>query len=110
MRRSAGPFLTGGGVQTDKTSEALREFFNELNGIAKPVEADELDKARKYVALGYPSDFETIGDLSARLEEQVVYNLPNDFFDRYIPNVLAVTPDAVMKAPRHTFSRRSLWW
>ena len=98
MRRSAGPFLTGGGVQTDKTSEALREFFNELNGIAKPVEADELDKARKYVALGYPSDFETIGDLSARLEEQVVYNLPNDYFDRYIPNVLAVTPDAVMKA------------
>ena len=98
MRRSAGPFVAGGGVQTDKTSEGLKEFFNELNGIAKPVGADELEKARQYIALGYPSDFETIGDLSARLEELAVYNLPNDYFDRYIPNVLAVTADAVTKA------------
>jgi predicted Zn-dependent peptidase len=98
MRRSAGPFLTGGGVQTDKTSEALREFFNELNGIAMPVGVDELEKAKKYIALGYPSDFETIADLSARLEELAVYSLPNDYFDRYIPNVLAVNGDAVRKA------------
>ena len=33
MRASAGPFVATAGVQTDKTSEALREFFNELNGI-----------------------------------------------------------------------------
>src|SRR4030095_12469053 len=35
MRKSAGPFIAGGGVQTDKTAEGLREFFNELNGISK---------------------------------------------------------------------------
>ena len=99
MRRFAGPFLAGGGVQTDKTSEALREFFNELNGIvAKPVGAAELEKAKNYIALGYPGDFETIGDLSARLEEMVVYGLPTDYFERYIPNVLSVTADAVTKA------------
>ena len=31
MRLSAGPFVAGAGVQTDKTAEALREFFNELH-------------------------------------------------------------------------------
>jgi predicted Zn-dependent peptidase len=98
MRRSAGPFIAGGGVQTDKTSEALREFFNELNGISKPIDAEELQKAKSYIALGYPSDFETLGDLSSRLEEMAIYNLPSDYFDRYIPNVLAVSVDAVMKA------------
>jgi predicted Zn-dependent peptidase len=98
MRRSAGPFIAGGGVQTDKTAEGLKEFFNELNGISKPVGADELQKAKSYVALGYPSDFETIGDLSARLEEMAVYNLQADYFDRYIPYIQAVTADAVMKA------------
>src|SRR5437016_7475415 len=30
MRVAAGPFLAAAGVQTDKTSEALKEFFNEL--------------------------------------------------------------------------------
>jgi predicted Zn-dependent peptidase len=27
-----------------------------------------------------------------------VYGLPNDYFERYIPNVQAVTADAVLKA------------
>ena len=33
MRRSAGPFLAAAGVQTDKTGESVKEFFNELDRI-----------------------------------------------------------------------------
>ena len=47
MRASAGPFVATAGVQTDKTSEALKEFFNELNGIVKPVPAEELSRAEE---------------------------------------------------------------
>ena len=46
MRASAGPFSAGAGVQTDKTGEALKEFFNELDAILKPVPADELARAK----------------------------------------------------------------
>jgi predicted Zn-dependent peptidase len=106
MRRSVGPFIAGGGVQTDKTAESIREFFKELNGIAKPVGADELTKAKNYIALGYPGDFETIGDLSARLEEMAVYNLPEDYFNRYIANIQAVSSDAVLKAASTTIQPR----
>src|SRR4029077_3842284 len=42
MRVSAGPFYSAAGVQTDKTADALKEFFNELTGILKPVPPDEL--------------------------------------------------------------------
>jgi zinc protease len=98
MRLSEGSFQAGAGVQTDKTAEALREFFIELNGILKPVEAAELAKAKNYVALGFPSEFETIGDLSGHLEEMAVYKLPDDYFARYIANVQAVTAEAVQKA------------
>ena len=98
MRLSAGPFQAAAGVQTDKTSESLQEFFNELNGIQKPVSAEELTKAKNYVALGFPSEFETIGDLAAHLEELVVYKLPDDYFERYVPNIQAVTAAAVQKA------------
>ena len=66
MRASAGPFVAAAGVQTDKTAEALKEFFNELNGILQSVPADELARARNYVALRYPSSFETTGDISRR--------------------------------------------
>ena len=34
-------------------------------------------KAKNYVALGFPGEFETIGDLSSHLEELVVYKLPD---------------------------------
>jgi zinc protease len=97
MRLSAGAFQAGAGVQTDKTSEAIGEFFNELNGILKPIGADELAKAKNYIALGFPSGFETIGDLAAHLEEMAVYKLPDDYFATYIANVQAVTAEAVAK-------------
>src|SRR5213596_2337386 len=84
MRASAGPFTAGAGVQTDKTGEALKEFFNELNAIGKPVPADELARAKNYVALRYPGGFETTGDVSRRLEDAVIYKLPDDFFSKYV--------------------------
>ena len=37
MRVERGPFYAAAGVQTDKTSEALKEFFNELTGIQQAV-------------------------------------------------------------------------
>ena len=98
MRLSAGPFIAGAGVQTDKTAEALREFFNELTAIGKPVSAEELTKAKNYLALGFPSQFETIGDFSAQLEQLVVYGLPDNYFADYVKNLEAVTADAVLKA------------
>ncbi len=98
MRLSAGPFFAGAGIQTDKTTDALREFFNELNGIARPVSAEELTKARNYVALGFPSEFETIQDLASHIEEMIVYKLPDNYFERYVANIQAVTAAAVQKA------------
>jgi len=98
MRLAPGPFAAAAGVQTDKTSEALQEFFNELNAITKPVPADELGKAKNYVALGFPAEFETSQDLASRLEEMVIYRLPDDYFERYVANIQSVTPEAVQQA------------
>ena len=95
MRLSAGPFVAAAGVQTDKTAEAIGEFFNELNGIRMPIGTDELAKAKNYIALGFPAEFETATDLSRRLEELVIYRLPDDYFERHVANVMAVTAEGV---------------
>jgi predicted Zn-dependent peptidase len=102
MRLMPGPFQAAAGVQTDKTAEALKEFFIELDGIRKPIPADELNKAKNYVALGFPSEFETTSDISRHLEEVLIYNLPDDYFPSYIPKIQAVTPaEALRVAERY---------
>lgn len=100
MRSSAGPFVAAAAVQTDKTSEALKEFFNELNGMLRPAPADEVARAKSYVALRFPSTFETTGDVARRLEELVVYRLPEDYYSRYVQNLEAVTPADVERVAR----------
>jgi zinc protease len=91
MRRSAGPFVASAAVQTDKTADALKEFFVELAGIDKPVPGPELARARNYAALGFPAGFETTGQISGKLEEMITYHLPDEYFASYIPSVEAVT-------------------
>jgi zinc protease len=98
MRLAPGPFFAAAGVQTDKTADALREFYNELNAITKPVPEDELNKAKNYIVLGFPSEFETSGDLSARLEELLVYKLPDNYFEQYVARIRAVTAADVQQA------------
>jgi predicted Zn-dependent peptidase len=91
MRRSAGPFLAAAGVQTDKTGPAIAEFFNELNAIGTPIPAGELARAKNNVALSFPGEFETTGDLTRKLEELVVYGLPDDTFSNFVAAVNKVT-------------------
>lgn len=97
MRLSAGPFLAAAGVQTDKTGPAIAEFFNELNAIVQPIGNEELAKAKNYVALSFPGEFETTGDLARKLEELVVYNLPEDSFANFVSMVTKVTAADLQK-------------
>jgi predicted Zn-dependent peptidase len=97
MRLGPGPFAASAGVQTDKTAEALTEFFNELNGILKPVPADELARAKNYVTLRFPGTFETTGDMSRRLEDMILYHLPDDYFSNYVQNIQAVSAADVQR-------------
>ena len=97
MRLSAGPFLAAAGVQSDKTGESVKEFFNELARIGTPIPEDELKKSKNYVALAFPGEFETTGDLARKLEELVVYNLPDDTFAKFVSAVTSVTAADLQK-------------
>jgi predicted Zn-dependent peptidase len=98
MRLSAGTFVARAAVQTDKTADALREFFKELTSIsAKPVSNDELTRAKNYIALSFPGQFETGGDLSRQIEELIVYKLPEDYFQRYVQEIQKVSAADVQK-------------
>jgi predicted Zn-dependent peptidase len=91
MRRAAGPFFAAAGVQTDKTADALKEFFNELTRIHEPVDGEELEKAKNYLSLLLPRNFETTRAAANALAQIAVYDLPQDFYETYGQRVRAVT-------------------
>ena len=97
FRASTGPFVAGAAVQTDKTAPALAEFFKELEAIRKTVTEAEVAKARNYVALSFPSEVETTGDIASRLADQFVYDLPDDWLGSYVSRIGAVTLDEVRR-------------
>ncbi|MEQ1897326.1 MAG: pitrilysin family protein [Vicinamibacterales bacterium] len=106
MRRVAGYFSAQAGVQTDKTAEAVKEFFNEFAHITT-FESAELTRTKNNIALGYPAEFETSTQLSRKLEDVLVHRLADDYFDRYIGRVQAVTGEQVQKAAlRHLDASR----
>lgn len=98
MRSTPGPFYASSGVQTDKTADALREFFNEFEAIRRPVPAEELARAKNYLALGFPAGFETTGSMAAQIGELIVYGLPESTFSEYVGRIQAVTAADVERA------------
>lgn len=100
FRPSAGPFTASSDVQTDATDKALNEFMKELNGISKPITDEELDKAKNYIALGYPENFSSVASIAGQLAEMVQYNLPDSYFNDFIGKVLAVKKEDVHRVAK----------
>jgi predicted Zn-dependent peptidase len=98
MRLGPGPFLASSAVVTAKTDSAVIQFFHELNRIRdEEVPQDELERAKNYIALGLPRGFETAGQVAARLTELVVYGLDLDYYNGYVQQIMAVTPQEVRR-------------
>jgi zinc protease len=100
FRLHPGPFLAATAVHTAKTDSALMELLKELNGMLKPIPAEELERAKNYVALGFPGDFQTVRDIALRLEEMMIYELPETYFNNYIARILAVTNEDVQRVAK----------
>ncbi len=94
-----GAFIAAADVQTDVTDKALTEFMKELSSIAT-LSDEELTRVKNYVALSYPSDFQSVGAIAGRLGDMVIYNLPDDYFNNYTRNILAVTKEEVIRVAR----------
>jgi predicted Zn-dependent peptidase len=100
MRRGAGPFQASAEVTAAKTDSSLVEFMKELRAIADTVPAAELEKAKQYLVLQMPGQFETTGAIAGELIPVVVYGLPLDYYDSYARRVQAVTQADLRRVAR----------
>ena len=101
FRRSPGPFVVAGGIRTDATAPAVTEIFNEINGmIAKPMGADELQKAKEALANSLPGAFETSVNAVNSFSNIFIYDLGLDYYARYAREVRAVTSTQALDVAR----------
>lgn len=108
MRRSAGPFTASAEVVAAKTDSGLVEFMKELNAIREAVPEEELTKAKRYLELGMPGDFETTQQIASQLVPVVLYNLPLNYYNEYISNIERVSAADVQRVARQYIDPSSL--
>jgi len=99
-RRVGGSFAAAADVHTPQTAAALTEMLREIARMQEPPTADEAARARSYLAMSYPEQLETPGQIAAQLAELVVYGLPESTFAEYVPRLLAVGPPEMARAAR----------
>jgi len=99
FRRSGGAFAIGTAVQTEVTGPALAEAMKVMRTFAEAgPTAEELERARDYLAGIFPLRMETTAQLAGRLAELVLFRLPDDYHHLFRERIREVTLEAARKA------------
>lgn len=96
-----GAFVATSDVRTNVTDSSLVEFFKEIAAIRDtPVDADELDRAKAYIALGLPGDLESTAQVAGQITALSLFNLPLTWLEEYDRAVRTVTAADVQRVAR----------
>jgi zinc protease len=93
FRRLPGPFALQVSVQTSGTAVAIQESIGEIAGIRgpRPVTDDELGLGIAALTRGYARSFETAEQIARGAMQIALYDLPDDYFERFVPTIEAVS-------------------
>ena len=102
LRRGIGPFVMQTSVGTDVTGAAVTEALNEIRAIAaeRPATGDEVAQAFAALSKGYPRGFETAGQVARSVAQLALHNLPDTYFEEFVPRLAQITADDVSNAAR----------
>lgn len=104
FRCDGGAFTGGAAVFTDVTDDTIRITLEELQRIAEEgASAEEVERSRQYLAYGFARNLEMTSDLVSALSDVLLYDLSDDYLDRYSDNLLSVSVDDVCAAARQCF-------
>lgn len=99
FRRQPGPFVLQVSVQTSGTATAIEESIGEIAGIRgpRPVTPAELELGIAALTLGYARSFETGEQIGRAALQLALYDLPDDYFEQFVPRIERVTADDVSR-------------
>ena len=98
FRREAGPFVIAAPVRNEVTRESVHEVIEELRRIRTgDVEDQELNDVKNYLMGVFPATVQTASDIASRLTDMELYDLPQDYFDRYRENIDRVDKKEIVR-------------
>jgi zinc protease len=99
LRRGLGPFVLQTSVQTEVTAAAIGEALRELDDLRgpRPATPAEIAMARASITLGYPRGFETAQQVARGVAQLSLHNLPDTYFEEFVPRVEAVSEEDVRR-------------
>jgi predicted Zn-dependent peptidase len=99
-RKGLAPFALQASVHTPATAESIRETLAELDAIrhSRPPTDEEMELAKPSLTRGYPRNFETAPQVARSVAQLALYDLPDSYFEEFIPRVSAVQRDDVVRA------------
>jgi len=98
-RRGIGPFSMQTSVHTTATAEAIADTLREISALRgqRPATSEELSTAQASLTRGYPRNFETAQQVGRSVAQLALFNLPDSYFEEFVPKVNAVTIDQVTR-------------
>ena len=97
-RKLGGTSFIVGSVKADVTGAATKALLQQIAALReKPVPPEELAVARNALLLSLPGDFAVSAGIAGKLAEEVVYGLPDDYWDRYAAHLASVSPEDVRR-------------
>jgi zinc protease len=99
-------------VERAHTVDSMIEMRKELNGIigGRPLTASEIDAAKQTQVLALPGEFEGTPALAAGIDTLVELNLPDDYWDRYVPTVESLNAAELATAAQKAVKPQALTW
>ncbi len=85
--------IAGGSVQTEVTKDALVETLKEFSDIRRdrPISEEEFKNAKEGILRGFPSEFETQGQILQQLGQVAIFGLPDDYYTNFLGNIETLT-------------------
>lgn len=97
-RKLGGVSFVVGSVKAEVTGAATRALLRQIDLLRRdPVPEPELQVAKNALLLSLPSDFAVAAGIAGKVAEEVVYGLPDDYWDGYAAQVAKVTPADVQR-------------
>ncbi len=99
FRRRSGPFVLQVSVQTSGTATAIEESLSEIAGLRgpRPPTPAELELGIAALTRGYARSFETGEQIGRAALQLALYDLPDDYFEQFVPRIEAVTAEDISR-------------
>ena len=86
-------------VHTAATAESIADTLEEIAALrgSRPATAQEMSLAQASLTRGYPRNFETVQQVARSVAQLALFDLPDSYFEEFVPKVNAVTIDEVTR-------------